>query len=47
MGNNICISLGGMGIGMTVGRTLQHQKFLQDPTAAAQEVWEASGYVCV
>jgi len=35
--------VGGMGIGMTVGRTLRHDKFLSDPQSAAREVWEQSG----
>lgn len=36
---------GGMGIGITVGRTLQHHKFLKDPTGAALQIWEDSGFV--
>ncbi len=35
--------LGGMGIGMTVSRTLSHSQFLTDPHAAAIDVWERSG----
>lgn len=35
--------VGGMGIGMTVGRTLSHSQFLTDPYAAAISVWEQSG----
>lgn len=34
---------GGMGIGMTVSRTLNHYLFLSDPHAAANHVWESSG----
>lgn len=37
--------VGGMGIGMTVSRTLHHQLFLEDPHAAAKDVWESSGLV--
>ena len=37
------ISAGGMGIGMTVSRTLKHAKFLTDPVGAAQNIWEDSG----
>ena len=36
---------GGMGIGMTVKRTLTHHNFLTDPVKAAEEVWEQSGLV--
>jgi len=35
--------IGGMGIGMTVHRTLCHNLFLKDPHAAAKHVWENSG----
>ena len=35
--------LGGMGIGMTVSRTLNHSAFLKDPHGSAREVWERSG----
>jgi len=38
---------GGMGIGMTVHRTLCHNLFLKDPHAAAKHVWENSGWVIV
>lgn len=34
---------GGMGIGMTVSRTLSHSLFLTDPHQAAADVWEKSG----
>ena len=34
---------GGLGIGMTVNRTITHKNFLADPHAAAREVWESSG----
>ncbi len=37
------VRAGGMGIGMTVGRTLKHFKFLEDPVGAAQQIWEDSG----
>lgn len=39
----VCWILGGMGIGMTVHRTLTHPSFLTDPHASAAEVWERSG----
>ena len=42
---HICICAGGMGIGMTVHRTLCHNLFLKDPHAAARHVWESSGWV--
>ena len=34
---------GGLGIGMTVNRTISHKDFLADPHAAARQVWERSG----
>lgn len=37
------LSAGGMGIGLTVSRTLNHPSYLRDPHQAAKEVWEASG----
>lgn len=40
------VDTGGMGIGMTVGRTLSNQKFLEDPTGAAKKIWEDSGSDC-
>ena len=38
---------GGMGIGMTVHRTLTHPGFLKDPHESASEVWEMSGLVTI
>ena len=35
--------IGGMGIGMTVKRTLTHGLFIKDPHEAAKDVWEKSG----
>ena len=37
------LSLGGMGIGATVSRTLGRPMFRTSPAEAAKEVWEASG----
>ena len=34
---------GGRGIGDTVGRTLEHKEFMNDPHRAAREVWEQWG----
>ncbi|KAI6657941.1 ADPribosylglycohydrolase superfamily protein [Oopsacas minuta] len=34
---------GGLGIGMTVHRTISHSHFLTEPHTAAREVWEESG----